>query len=119
MGRSTKSTNRKRVGRVQEKAVESKVDTESTRVRDFGDGETIVLYTAEKEIYKALEEKAIKEIPYEIWKDSDPTQAKWVAVDLYFPKSARGTVEKVVDMVHKYGKDAAHRASYQRLIKKL
>ena len=69
------------MGRTKKEAGES-----LTELRDYGNGKTIVLYTEDNEVYQKLRKSAEREISYEYWKNRNPTKARKVAVDLYFPR---------------------------------
>ena len=90
-----------------------------SEIRDFGDKETIVLYTNDNLIYQALRLKAIKEVAYETWKDASPENAKRVAVDLYFSLKSRKTVEKLVTNIQKTGKKYLKTKTFQRMYENL
>jgi len=67
---------------------------QQTELRNYGDGEHIVIYTTDNEVYQSLKKSAEKEVPYEIWKNCDPRNARKVAVDLYFPKKKKVAINK-------------------------
>jgi len=123
MGRIQKAPDKGKTGRV--RTVKERKDSEATEInpnakteiRDFGDRKTIVLYTQDNAIYQALKEKAFREVPYEIWKDCDPTKAKKVAVDLYFPKEVKTKLQKVICQLQKMGKIDTRQKSCQKLLK--
>ena len=102
------------MGKVQEKTSKIGVTSE---IRDFGDKETIVLYTEDNIIYQTLKEKAEKEVIYERWKNCDPTKASKVAVDLYFSRTSRITVKKVLEQLQKSGQNAVKSKTCQKLLK--
>jgi len=54
-------------------------------IRDYGDHQTLVLYTNENDLYRKLAEsvKCIKVIPYY---QQQKGKLKMIGVDLYFPK---------------------------------
>ena len=67
-----------------------------TELRDYGDRKTIILYTEDNEVYQRLKRSAEREVSYEVWKNCDPTKARKVAVDLYFPRRKKGAINKRV-----------------------
>jgi hypothetical protein len=88
-----------------------------TEIREYGDRKTIVLYTTENEIYQALKDKADQKVFYEIWKDCDPAKAKRVAVDLYFPKEVKISLQKLIVQLQKSGGNCLKSKSCQKLLK--
>ena len=67
-----------------------------TEISDYGDGTQIVLYTEDKVILEKLRDKANRVQFYEVWKDCDPLNSRYVAADLYFPKSKKATLERQI-----------------------
>jgi len=104
------------MGRIQKETSENRV-AQRTEIRDFGDRETVVLYTTDNLIYQTLKGKAQKEIPYEIWKNCNPHQASKVAVDLYFPKTSKNAVKTISEQLQKVGQNAVKSTRIQKLLK--
>lgn len=65
-------------------------------IRDYGDGNEIVLHTDQDELYQELksDKSLIKEIPYYAG-DSNTI----VAADLYFPKSEKARLQKIIKRI--------------------
>jgi len=101
------------MGRVQKEAGASAV----TEIREYGDKETVVLYTEDDLIYTTLREKAQKEVPYEVWKGANPGSKRLIGIDLYFPRTSKGSVKRVFSQLQKHGKNALTSKSCQESLK--
>ena len=66
-----------------------------TKLRNLGDGTTIVLHTNDNWVYRKLRDSArlIKIVPYE---QEQGGKLSVVSVDLYFPKECRKWLEKTI-----------------------
>jgi len=62
-----------------------------TEIRDFGDGNTIVVYTEDKQLHQRLREwkHCQRVVPYE-------SGSATLAVDLYFPKGAEAEIREAL-----------------------
>jgi len=71
-----------------------------TKIRDYGDKETIVVFTEDNAIFRKLREwKSCQKIVfYEVWKDCDPRNAINIAVDLYFDKKEENRIREALGM---------------------
>ena len=71
-----------------------------TEIRDFGDKETIVIYTDDNAVLKKLREwkSCQKMVFYEVWKDCDPRRATKVGVDLYFGKKEESNIRNTLGL---------------------
>ena len=115
MGRIQKAPNKSKAQvRTERTGKEVKAGAE---IRDFGDRKTIVLYTTKNEIYQAVKEKALKEVLYETWKDCNPTKAKKVAADLYFPAKSKIALEKLIVQIQELGGNCLKSRACQKLLK--
>lgn len=75
----------------------------TTEVREYGDKETIVVFTKDNAVFRKLKDwkSCQKVVFYEVWKDCDPRKAVRVAVDLYFDKKEENRIRKALGMVMK------------------
>ena len=71
-----------------------------TKIRDYGDKNTIVVYTKDNAVLRKLRKwkSCQKVIFYEVWENCDPRNAINVAVDLYFNKKEEERIRKALSM---------------------
>ena len=69
-----------------------------TKIREFGDKKTIVVYTKDNIVFKKLRKwkSCQKVVFYEVWKNCDPRNAVNVAVDLYFDKKEENRIREAL-----------------------
>ncbi|MFC2002926.1 hypothetical protein ACFLV4_03150 [Chloroflexota bacterium] len=74
-----------------------------TRIREYGDKTTIVVFTDDDIVLRKLREwkSCQKVIFYEVWKDCYPRNAVNVAVDLYFNKKEENRIREALGMPSK------------------
>lgn len=71
-----------------------------TKIREYGDKNTIVVFTDDNTVLRKLREwKSCQNVIfYQVWKDCDPRKAVNVAVDLYFNKKEEDRLRKALSM---------------------